>query len=162
MSLPCNECPGKKEGRQGSLSLMPPGVLDLEAHRGQEKLWLGFSVLVVTPPWEVGLRGPCLLDVKMNQLSSDDAGKSVKGTSAAPVGALSSDGGATPGLADSPRERQRSPWEGGGVRSAFLLPPLLKAACTSLKGSLLWRRLGYHLVPPLSYAEGETKATVGK
>lgn len=156
MSLPCNECPGKKEGGQGSLSLMPPGVLDLQAHRGQEKLWMGFGVLVVE------LRGPCLLDVKMSQLISDDAGKSVKGTSAAPAGVLNSDGGATPGLADSPRERQRSPWDGGGVLSAFLLPPLLKAACTSLKGSLLWRSLGYHLVPPLSYAEGEAKATEGK
>lgn len=58
---------------------MPPGVLDLQAHRGQEKLWMGFGVLVVE------LRGPCLLDVKMNQLISDDAGKSVKGTSAAPA-----------------------------------------------------------------------------
>lgn len=155
-----------QEGRQTRiLRLVPVRMLDIRARRRKGRLRMGIDVIVVTPPWEVMAHEPPLLDVKMSQFLSDDAGKSVKGPSAGPSATpacvLSSDGGAALGPADSHRGGRQSWWQREGYLSVFLLPPLLKGAHTSLKGSLLGRRLGHHPFPLLPHVERETEATVG-
>ncbi|EPY84242.1 hypothetical protein CB1_000490090 [Camelus ferus] len=91
-------CPAAQEGRQTRiLRLVPVRMLDIRARRRKGRLRMGIDVIVVTPPWEVMAHEPPLLDVKMSQFLSDDAGKSVKGPSAGPSATpacvLSSDGG---------------------------------------------------------------------
>lgn len=133
MSLPRSECPGKKEISQGSLSLLPAGVLNFQ--EAIEAVCVAWCHGGNPSPGGGGMRA-MLVGCGMNQLRGDKDGKFVKGSSATLVCVLSSDRGTTPGPQPVSEEGSRA----HGKEEQSLLPfffLLCLKEHTSLKGSLL-------------------------